>query len=88
MIADEVMCGFGRTGEWFAVDHWGVVPDLITIAKGLTSSYLPLGAVGMRPQIAEHFDDNVFWGGLTYNSHPMAVRGGARDDQRDARRTS
>jgi len=71
MIADEVMSGFGRTGEWFAVDHWKVVPDLITMAKGLTSSYLPLGAVGMRPFIRQHFQDNVFYGGLTYNSHPM-----------------
>jgi taurine--2-oxoglutarate transaminase len=71
MIADEVMSGFGRTGEWFAVDHWKVVPDLISIAKGLTSSYLPLGAVGMRQHIARHFDDKVFFGGLTYNSHPM-----------------
>ncbi len=73
MIADEVMAGFGRTGEWFAVDHWGVVPDIICTAKGLTSSYLPLGAVGIRPHIAEHFTDNVFWGGLTYNTHPMSV---------------
>jgi taurine--2-oxoglutarate transaminase len=71
MIADEVMSGFGRTGEWFAVDHWKVVPDLITMAKGLTSSYLPLGAVGMRAHIAQHFQDKVFYGGLTYNSHPM-----------------
>ena len=71
MIADEVMSGFGRTGEWFAVDHWKVVPDLLTMAKGLTSSYLPLGAVGMRHQIAEHFQNKVFYGGLTYNSHPM-----------------
>jgi taurine--2-oxoglutarate transaminase len=71
MICDEVMTGFGRTGRWFAVDHWGVVPDLITMAKGLTSSYVPLGAVGMRPQIAAYFDDHVFWGGLTYNSHPL-----------------
>jgi len=71
MIADEVMSGFGRTGEWFAVDHWKVVPDLISMAKGLTSSYIPLGAVGMRPQIARHFADKVFYGGLTYNSHPM-----------------
>jgi taurine--2-oxoglutarate transaminase len=71
MIADEVMSGFGRTGEWFAVDHWKVVPDLISMAKGLTSSYLPLGAVGMRHHIAQHFQDNVFYGGLTYNSHPM-----------------
>jgi taurine--2-oxoglutarate transaminase len=71
MIADEVMSGFGRTGEWFAVDHWKVVPDLISMAKGLTSSYLPLGAVGMRHHIAQHFQDKVFYGGLTYNSHPM-----------------
>jgi taurine---2-oxoglutarate transaminase len=71
LIADEVMSGFGRTGAWFAVDHWGVVPDLITLAKGLTSSYIPLGAVGMRQGIADHFRDKVFYGGLTYNSHPM-----------------
>lgn len=71
MIADEVMSGFGRTGEWFAVDHWKVVPDLMTMAKGLTSSYVPLGAVGMRHHIAQHFQDKVFYGGLTYNSHPM-----------------
>jgi taurine--2-oxoglutarate transaminase len=71
MIADEVMAGFGRTGEWFAVNHWKVVPDLITMAKGLTSSYVPLGAVGMRRQIADHFKDKVFYGGLTYNSHPV-----------------
>jgi taurine---2-oxoglutarate transaminase len=76
MICDEVMTGFGRTGRWFAVDHWGVVPDLITLAKGLTSSYVPLGAVGMRPKIAAHFDDNVFYGGLTYNSHPLACAAG------------
>jgi taurine---2-oxoglutarate transaminase len=70
MIADEVMSGFGRTGEWFAVDHWKVVPDLLTMAKGLTSSYLPLGAVGVRHHIATYFQDKVFYGGLTYNSHP------------------
>jgi taurine---2-oxoglutarate transaminase len=72
MVCDEVMAGFGRTGEWFAVNHWNVVPDLMTMAKGLTSAYLPLGAVGMRRPIAEHFRDKVFQGGLTYNSHPMA----------------
>jgi len=71
MIADEVMSGFGRTGEWFAVDNWHVVPDLLTMAKGLTSAYVPLGAVGMRHAIAEHFRDKVFFGGLTYNSHPL-----------------
>jgi taurine---2-oxoglutarate transaminase len=72
MIADEIMCGFGRTGEWFAVNHWDVVPDLLTAAKGLTSSYLPLGAVAISPAIARHFDENVFYGGLTYNSHPLS----------------
>jgi len=72
MIADEVMAGFGRTGKWFAIEHWNVVPDLICMAKGLTSSYLPLGAVGMRHHIAQHFQDQVFYGGLTYNSHPMS----------------
>jgi taurine--2-oxoglutarate transaminase len=73
MIADEIMAGFGRTGEWFSVNHWGVVPDLITMAKGLTSSAVPLGAVGLRPQVHRHFDEHVFWGGLTYNSHPLAL---------------
>jgi taurine--2-oxoglutarate transaminase len=74
LIADEVMSGFGRTGEWFAVNHWNVVPDLLTMAKGLTSGYVPLGAVGMRRPIAEFFRDRVFWSGLTYNSHPVACR--------------
>jgi taurine--2-oxoglutarate transaminase len=72
LIADEVMSGFGRTGEWFAVDHWKVAPDLISMAKGLTSAYVQLGAVGMRREIADHFAKNVFYGGLTYNSHPLA----------------
>jgi taurine--2-oxoglutarate transaminase len=71
LIADEVMSGFGRTGKWFAVDHWSVVPDLITMAKGLTSAYVPLGAVGMRRTIARAFDERAFPGGLTYNSHPL-----------------
>ena len=72
MICDEVMAGFGRTGEWFAINHWNVVPDLITMAKGLTSAYVQLGAVGMRRAIADQFNDKVFHGGLTYNSHPLA----------------
>jgi taurine--2-oxoglutarate transaminase len=72
LIADEVMAGFGRTGEWFSVDNWKVVPDLISMAKGLTSAYVQLGAVGMRRHIADHFEKNVFYGGLTYNSHPLA----------------
>jgi taurine---2-oxoglutarate transaminase len=73
MIADEIMAGFGRTGEWFAVNHWDVVPDMMTIAKGLTSSYVPLGGVAMRPHVAEHFETNAYYGGLTYNSHPIAL---------------
>jgi taurine---2-oxoglutarate transaminase len=73
MVADEVMAGFGRTGRWFAVDHWDVVPDLMTMAKGLTSSYLPLGAVAMREHIAEALEDKMFYGGLTYSSHPVSL---------------
>jgi taurine---2-oxoglutarate transaminase len=72
MIADEVMSGFGRTGEWFAVNHWGVIPDMITMAKGLTSAYVQLGAVGIRRTIADFFKDKPFPGGLTYSSHPLA----------------
>jgi len=72
MVCDEVMAGFGRTGEWFAVNHWNVVPDIMTMAKGLTSAYVPMGAVGMRRTVADHFRDHVFQGGLTYNSHPLA----------------
>ncbi|MCM3872201.1 MAG: aminotransferase class III-fold pyridoxal phosphate-dependent enzyme [Pyrinomonadaceae bacterium] len=71
LIADEVMSGFGRTGAWFSVDHWKVVPDLMSMAKGLTSAYVQLGAVGMRRHLADHFQKNVFFGGLTYNSHPL-----------------
>ena len=73
LICDEVMAGLGRTGTWFAVDHWNVVPDIITMAKGLTSAYLPLGAVAMSSRIAAHFDKNVYFGGLTYNAHPMSL---------------
>ena len=72
MIADEVMAGFGRTGRWFSIDHWDIVPDVMTMAKGLTSAYVQLGAVGMRRKIADHFRENVFYGGLTYNSHTLA----------------
>jgi taurine--2-oxoglutarate transaminase len=73
MVCDEVMAGFGRTGRWFAVDHWNVVPDLMTMAKGLTSSYLPLGAVAMRDHIAAALDTKMFYGGLTYSSHPVSL---------------
>jgi taurine--2-oxoglutarate transaminase len=73
LVCDEVMCGLGRTGKWFAVDHWNVVPDIITMAKGLTSAYLPLGAVALSDRIAAYFDKNVYYGGLTYNAHPMSL---------------
>jgi len=63
MIVDEVMSGFGRTGRWFAVDHWGVVPDIMTMAKGLTSGYAPLGTVAMRKEIAEFFNERVYQSG-------------------------
>jgi taurine--2-oxoglutarate transaminase len=73
MVADEVMAGFGRTGKWFAVDHWGVTPDLMTMAKGLTSSYLPLGAVAMNHRVADKMDSMYYSGGLTYSSHPVSL---------------
>lgn len=73
LIADEVMSGFGRTGKWFAVEHWDVVPDMITMAKGLTSAYAPLGAVAMKPEIAAVFDEIPYQGGLTYTSHPVSL---------------
>jgi taurine--2-oxoglutarate transaminase len=73
LIADEVMSGFGRTGRWFAVDHWDVEPDIITMAKGLTSGYAPLGAVAIRPAIAEYFNERIYQGGLTYNAHPICL---------------
>jgi taurine--2-oxoglutarate transaminase len=73
LIADEVMSGFGRTGKWFAVDHWNVVPDLMTMAKGLTSAYAPLGAVAMKPEIAATYNDVVYQGGLTYTAHPISL---------------
>jgi len=72
LIADEVMAGFGRTGKWFSIEHWNVLPDIMTMAKGLTSAYVQLGAVGVRRKIADHFQDKVFYGGLTYNSHTLA----------------
>ncbi len=64
--------GFGRTGRWFAVEHYGVTPDLITFAKGVNSGYVPLGGVLINEAIAATFDDRVFPGGLTYSGHPLA----------------
>jgi taurine--2-oxoglutarate transaminase len=71
-IADEVMAGFGRTGAWLAIDHWGVSPDLIVFAKGSNSGYVPLGGVIISDDIAATFDERVFPGGLTYSGHPLA----------------
>jgi len=73
LITDEVMCGFGRTGKWFASQHWDVVPDIITMAKGLTSGYAPLGAVAIKEEIAATYDDRQFVGGMTYNGHPVSL---------------
>ena len=72
MIADEVMAGFGRTGEWFAIQNFGVTPDLITFAKGVTSGYVPLGGVAISEEIAATFADRAYPGGLTYSGHPLA----------------
>ncbi len=72
MIADEVMAGFGRCGEWFAVDHWGVTPDLICFAKGVNSGYVPLGGVQISQRIADTFAERAYPGGLTYSGHPLA----------------
>ncbi len=72
LIADEVMAGFGRTGKWFAVDHWDVVPDIITVAKGINSGYIPLGAMIISEPIADWIRPRYFAGGLTYSGHPLA----------------
>jgi taurine--2-oxoglutarate transaminase len=72
LITDEVMAGFGRTGKWFAVDHWGVVPDIITLAKGINSGYVPLGAMVVSEAIADWIRPRYFAGGLTYSGHPLA----------------
>lgn len=72
MIADEVMAGFGRTGKWFAIDHFDVVPDLMTFAKGVTSGYVPLGGVAINDAIYNTFADRAYPGGLTYSGHPLA----------------
>ena len=73
LICDEVQTGNGRTGKFFAFQHSSIKPDIVTLAKGLTSSYFPLGAMGVSDAIADHFRKNVFWGGLTYNSHPVGL---------------
>jgi taurine--2-oxoglutarate transaminase len=72
LISDEVMSGWGRTGKWFAVDHWSVTPDIITTAKGITSGYVPLGAAIVSEPIAKFFDDKYLYAGLTYSGHALA----------------
>lgn len=72
LISDEVMSGWGRTGKWFAVDNWNVVPDIITTAKGITAGYVPLGAVIVSDEIADYFHDKMLWAGLTYSAHPLS----------------
>ncbi len=76
LIADEVMSGFGRTGKWFGVDNFGVVPDMIATAKGITAGYLPLGALIVSDKIAAHYDDRPLMLGLTYSAHPVACAAG------------
>src|SRR5438309_612391 len=76
LICDEVMAGFGRTGTWFAVDNWNVVPDILTLAKGINSGYVPLGAMVVRAPIADWVRDEYFAGGLTYSGHPLACASG------------
>jgi taurine--2-oxoglutarate transaminase len=72
LVADEVLTGFGRTGKPFGHQHWGVVPDMITVAKGLASGYATIGAVIVHERVAKHFDDHVLACGLTYYAHPLA----------------
>ncbi|MBR7502831.1 aminotransferase class III-fold pyridoxal phosphate-dependent enzyme, partial [Mycobacterium tuberculosis] len=72
LIADEVMAGFGRTGKWFAFEHFDIVPDIITFAKGVNSGYVPLGGVIMRNDIYDSFAEVAYPGGLTYSGHPLA----------------
>jgi taurine---2-oxoglutarate transaminase len=76
MICDEVMTGFGRTGKWFCIENWGVVPDIITMAKGITSGYVPLGATSVRPGVAEKFEANAYVHGHTYSGHTLAMAAG------------
>jgi taurine--2-oxoglutarate transaminase len=77
MMVDEVMVGFGRTGKWFAIEHWGVVPDVMTMAKGITSGYVPLGATSVREWVAQRFETNPYTHGHTYSGHTLAMAAGA-----------
>jgi taurine---2-oxoglutarate transaminase len=77
LIDDEVMSGFGRTGKWLATQHYGIKPDIVTSAKGLTSGYMPLGAVVVSKPIADYFETHMLWGGLTYSGHPVCCAAAA-----------
>jgi len=76
LIFDEVMTGFGRTGKWFAADHYGVTPDIMTFAKGVNSGYVPLGGAIINQKLSDYFENRMFWGGLTYSGHPLACAAG------------
>jgi len=76
LICDEVMTGWGRTGQWFAVDHWGVEPDILTTAKGISGAYIPLGVTATTAKIADYFQDNYFAHGHTYEAHPLTLSAG------------
>jgi taurine---2-oxoglutarate transaminase len=76
LIADEVMAGWGRTGEWFSIDHWGLKPDMLVTAKGITSAYVPLGVCATTAKIGDYFEDHFFAHGHTYEAHPMTLAPG------------
>jgi taurine---2-oxoglutarate transaminase len=76
LVVDEVMSGFGRTGEWFAANNWNIEPDIMTFAKGVNSGYVPLGGVAVNERVANYFEDHMFWGGLTYSGHALACAAG------------
>jgi len=81
LIADEVMTGFGRTGRWFACEHWGVVPDILTVAKGMTGGYVPMGATIVRDSLARHWDEHRFVHGHTYSGHALGCAAAAASIQ-------
>ena len=76
LIADEVLTGFGRTGRWFAFEHFGAVPDMITMGKAISSGHAPLGAVAVNGRVARHFEENVLATGLTHTAHPISLAAG------------
>jgi taurine--2-oxoglutarate transaminase len=76
LVCDEVMTGFGRTGKWFAIEHWDTIPDVITMAKGITGGYVPLAATSMRPSVADRFMEKQWVHGHTYSGHTLAMAAG------------